>query len=198
MILLALGTGIILSFGFGSVFFALLQTSIDHGYTKGIKMASGVFFSDIIMVFIVLFGSSYLPDWSAYANYFKIIAAFFLVLLGVSQFLEVNLSKKVSSGKKSNFFYFFTKGAFLNAINPMNFITWLVLTASLISYHWSYPKQLWFFSICLITIFISECLIAFYATKISLFLNVNSLKWIKRSTGLIFIGLAIKLLLDVY
>ena len=198
MILLAIGTGILLSFGFGSVFFALLQTSIDYGYTKGIKMASGVLFSDFVMLSLILFGFDLLSDLSTYGSVFKAIAAILLLALGISQFLNFKLSKKVAKGKKSNFLYFFTKGIILNTINPVNFMTWLLLTASLATYEWETRKLVMFYLVCLSTIFLTESVISIYAAKLSRFLNETWLRRLKIATGIIFIAIAFKLFWDAY
>ncbi|MFM9944465.1 MAG: LysE family transporter, partial [Bacteroidia bacterium] len=52
--------GILLGFGFGTVFFALIQNSIKHGFKKGLDIAIGVVISDILIISLILFGSQYL------------------------------------------------------------------------------------------------------------------------------------------
>ncbi|MFT7483267.1 MAG: L-lysine exporter family protein LysE/ArgO, partial [Oceanospirillaceae bacterium] len=89
LILFALVTGFVLSFGFGSVFFALIQTSIDHGYKAGRNIALGVAVGDVALVAIAILGTGFLPNIPNFENYVRIIAATLLFGLGISQFRKV-------------------------------------------------------------------------------------------------------------
>lgn len=194
----ALLTGAILSFGFGSVFFALIQSSLDHGYTKGIKMAAGVTVSDIILVSFALLGTSFLPDIPNFEQYFRIVGAVLLVGLAIGQFKSFTLPQKVHGTKMMNFLYFFIKGFLLNIMNPVNFLTWVAVSAGLKTYNYSFKDELLFFGISIVTIFLVESLIAYFSGKLKVVLNEKLMLRIKQITGLIFIALAIRLVSDVF
>lgn len=194
----AIVTGVILSFGFGSVFFALIQSSLDHGYTKGIKMAAGVTISDVLLVFLALVGTSFLPQIPNFEKYFRIIGAMLLLGLAVGQFSSFKLPEKVESTKMMNFLYFFIKGFLLNILNPVNFLTWVAVSAGLKSYNFSFQEELLFFAIAMLTIFVSESLIAYFSDKLKRVLNEKLMLRIKQITGIIFIGLAFKLGYDAF
>lgn len=192
----ALLTGAILSFGFGSVFFALIQSSLDYGFTKGVKMAAGVTVSDILLVFLALVGTSFLPQIPNFEKYFRIIGALLLIGLAIGQFKSFQLPKKVEGTKMMNFLYFFVKGFLLNIINPVNFLTWVAVSAGLKSYAFSFNEELLFFGIAIVTIFISESLIAYFSGRLKRVLNETLMLRVKQVTGIIFICLAAKLLWD--
>ncbi|TAG50601.1 MAG: LysE family translocator, partial [Runella slithyformis] len=50
-------TGVLLCLTFGTVFFALIQTSLQRGYQSGISIAMGVVASDAFFVFCAVFGT---------------------------------------------------------------------------------------------------------------------------------------------
>jgi L-lysine exporter family protein LysE/ArgO len=55
-------SGFVLSLMLGTVFFALIQNSIDYGFTTGIYIAAGVVVSDVLFISAALFGPAwYLP-----------------------------------------------------------------------------------------------------------------------------------------
>jgi L-lysine exporter family protein LysE/ArgO len=194
----ALLTGIVLSFGFGSVFFALIQSSLDYGFTKGVKMAAGVTVSDILLVFLALVGTSFLPQIPNFEKYFRIIGAILIIGLAIGQFKSFKLPEQVEGTKMMNFLYFFVKGFLLNILNPVNFLTWVAVSAGLKTYDISFERELLFFGIAIITIFVSESLIAYFSGRLKKVLNETLMLRIKQGTGLIFVCLAAKLLFDAF
>ncbi|MEZ4902445.1 MAG: LysE family transporter [Spirosomataceae bacterium] len=60
--LYGLFTGILLCLTFGTVFFALIQASIERGPRSGVQIALGVVVSDAFFVFTAIFGTSFLPN----------------------------------------------------------------------------------------------------------------------------------------
>lgn len=190
-------TGVFLSLGFGSVFFALIQDSIDHGYKAGIKIALGVVFGDIILVALAIAGTSFLPNIPHFADYARLIGAVLLLGLAVSQFIKRPLPNKVQQYRLARFFFFFGKGFILNVINPVNFLSWVVASASLKSYRYDFGEEVAFFVTCIIMIFVCEALISFFAHKIKQRFSEKVMQNIKYVTGTVFFCIAVKLLYDV-
>ena len=79
--------GVILGFGFGTVFFALIQNSIKHGFRKGLDIATGVVLSDILIISLILFGSQYLDEIDRYKDVIKYSGGILLIGLGIYQFV---------------------------------------------------------------------------------------------------------------
>jgi L-lysine exporter family protein LysE/ArgO len=191
-------TGLILSFGFGSVFFALIQDSIQYGYKAGVKISLGVVFADIIMVAIAFLGTSFLPDIPNFGLYSRIFGAFLLISLGLVQFRKSKAPSKMQDFKLAQFFYFFGKGFLLNVINPVNFISWMLVSATLKGYKYDFIDEILFFSTCIIMIFVVESAFAVFADRIKTKLNDNTTRYIKYASGLVFIGVGLKMVYDAY
>lgn len=200
LIFLALLTGFVLSFGFGSVFFALIQTSIDYGYKAGRNIALGVAVGDILLVALAIFGTVFLPNIPNFENYVRIIAATLLFGLGISQFRKTKV-KVATTEVKSNvkdLIYFISKGLVLNVVNPVNFLAWVLVSSTLKTYNYSLIEEVLFFSICIGTVFTTETLIAYFADKVRAKLSDRLMIAIKYATGAIFLALGTKFLLDYF
>ncbi len=198
-VILGLLSGIILSLGFGSVFFALIQSSIDHGYKAGIKIATGVLIGDFLLIALALVGTSFLPEIPHFDFFARSIGSLLLVGLGISQFRNSSLSHKVVQvGGVTQFLYFIGKGFILNVINPVNFFSWVLLSASLKSYQFDRFEEITCLSVCLLTIFVCESGFAISAHQIKKKLSDEAIMWIKRTSGLIFLGIAGKLAWDLF
>ncbi|MDZ7936650.1 MAG: LysE family transporter [Emticicia sp.] len=191
-------TGLVLSFGFGSVFFALIQDSIKYGYKAGVKISLGVVFGDIIMVAIAFFGTSFLPDIPHFGLYSRIFGAFLLISLGLTQFRKPKAPSKIQDFKLARFFYFFGKGFLLNVINPVNFISWMLVSATLKGYKYDHLDEIIFFTTCIIMIFVVESAFAIFADRIKTKLNDNTTLYIKYASGLVFMGVGLKMVYDAY
>ena len=190
-------TGLVLSFGFGSVFFALIQDSIENGYKAGIKISLGVVFGDVLMVAIAFLGTSFLPNLPNFGLYSRIFGSIVLIGLGISQFRKTTAPTKKKDFKLARFFYFFGKGFLLNVINPVNFLSWMVISASLKSYKYDIYDEVAFFLTTLIMIFAVESFFAVFADKIKNKMGDKTIQTIKYVSALVFIGVGLKLIYDV-
>ena len=190
-------SGLILSFGFGSVFFALVQDSIDNGYKAGMKMSLGVVFGDILIIVIAFLGTSFLPNFPNFGYYSRIIGSILLFGLGIAHFIKSNTTTKKRDFKLSRFFYFFGKGFLLNAINPVNFLSWMVISASLKSYKYDIYDEIAFFSTAIIMIFVVESAFAIFADKIRNKMSDKTMLYFKYFSGIVFIGVGLKMVYDV-
>ncbi len=197
-IILGFSAGVILSFGFGSVFFALIQNSLDYGYKAGIKISLGVVFGDILMVAISFYGTTLLPQNPDFTQYSRIFGSLLLLGLGFAQFRKSKPPSKIQDFKLARFFYFFGKGFLLNIINPVNFLAWAILSNTLKSYKYDFIEEISFFITCILMIFIIETLIAYFAHRVREKLKENTMQNIKIITGLVFIGVGLKLIYDLF
>ncbi|MFD2520404.1 LysE family translocator [Emticicia soli] len=191
-------TGVVLSFGFGSVFFALVQNSLDYGYMAGVKISLGVIFGDVIMIVIAYLGTSFLPDIPHFATYSRVFGSLLLVGLGVAQFSNTKPPTQIQDFKLARFFYFFGKGFLLNVINPVNFISWMVVSATLKGYKYDIYDETAFFTTCVIMIFAMESAFAIFADRIKSRLNNLTIQRIKYFSGIVFIGIGMKLIYDIF
>lgn len=191
-------SGILLSLGFGSVFFALIQTSIDHGYKAGIKIASGVLIGDFLLIALAIWGTSFLPNIPDFELYSRLIGFVLLVGLGLAQFRKSGgFSHKAAEVRLVAYIYFIAKGFVLNVINPVNFFAWVILSASLKTYQFTLFEEMTALGVCLFMIFVCESGMALFAHKIKQRLSDNTVSYIKKGSGIVFLGIAGKLLWDL-
>lgn len=191
-------TGVVLSFGFGSVFFALIQDSIQYGYKAGVKISLGVIFGDIIMVMIAYLGTSFLPNIPNFGLYSRLFGSILLITLGLVQFRKTKAPSKIQDFNLARFFYFFGKGFLLNVINPVNFISWMLVSATLKGYRYDLLDETLFFTTCILMIFIMESAFAIFADRIKNQLNDKTILYIKYVSGLVFMGVGLKMIYDAY
>lgn len=189
-------TGAFLSVGFGTIFFMLIQTSAEHGYKAGVKIALGVVLSDIIMITVAVLGASFIPFSNELAVYGRLIGAIFLISLALFQLKKTSLLRSAGHTRAASFFYFMSKGFLLNILNPTNFISWLVVSTSLQTYQYDGIETFVFFTSSMVALFLSESLTSFYAAKIRHWISEKSVRKLKYVTSLIFVITAIKLLYD--
>jgi L-lysine exporter family protein LysE/ArgO len=191
-----LGTGVVLGLGFGTVFFALIQNSITHGFKKGLDIAIGVVLCDILITSVVLFGSQYADEIDKYKNVIKYSGGLLLIGLGIFQFFpqKPTLDKDGIVISKSRFF-FITKGFLLNFLNPINFLAWLAIQTYIKGVNgYSTIQSVYFFLGAIISIFSIEVLISLLANYIGRKLSEKVIKMVNYTAGYIFIILGIILI----
>lgn len=196
--LFALGKGLlfgmVMSMMLGTVFFALIQNSIQNGWNKGVMIAAGVVFSDMIFISLAIFGVSFItPD--EHNMWIEVAAVVLLLFLGVNSIMNRTPKIVYPDTKFGKALYYFGNGFLLNGLNPVNFLFWAGLAVTART-EWQYdtPTLMVFFAGCLCSIFLSEVGISFGAHKIKRFLNENILIWINRITGSVFILAALYLI----
>lgn len=126
-----IGLGILISIlSFGPAFFTLIHSAITGGRNHGMKVALGIFLSEMTMMLVCFFGFSHIFTYPAFQLVFSFVAAVSILYIGVK-----GVSKKYESfiqsiqvkttGKES-----FLKGFLMNLMNPFVFVVWLGLLAT--------------------------------------------------------------------
>ena len=184
-------SGIALCLTFGTVFFSLVQNSVDNGFRTGVKIAFGVFVSDVIFVFFAIFGTTFLPDVTNFQKWIAVAGIVFLLVLGVNNFINGQPKIAYPKTRFGNLLYYFTTGFLLNALNPVNFITWVTIATyirSNLNFHMG--QVVTFFTASVIAVFVVECAIAFYANKLKRLFTPKVVLIFNRVTGAVFILIA--------
>lgn len=181
-------SGFVMSLMLGTVFFALIQHSIDYGFKTGIIISLGVIVSDLIFVSIAVFGTSLIPAIRENENTIRLLGGCLLLFLGISSW-RVNKRKiAYPATQKGSLFYFMGKGFLLNALNPVNLFTWVAVATYLNgALKYNLGLQSVYFTACLLAIFITEILIALGASKLRHIINNTFLLFINRLAGSVFI-----------
>lgn len=198
--LFALGKGLfwgfVMSLMLGTVFFSLIQNSIEYGWKKGMMIAAGVVSSDFIFITLAILGVQFIdneePNIWIHGG-----AVLLLTLMGINMISKKKTSISYPQTRFGKALFFFSNGFLLNVLNPVNFLFWAGW-AAVARTEWGYemPQLIIFFTGCLISIFFTEVLISFSAHRIKPYLSEKLLGWINKGTGLIFIGIAVYLVID--
>jgi threonine/homoserine/homoserine lactone efflux protein len=184
-------TGIALCLTFGTVFFSLVQNSVDNGFGSGVKIALGVFTGDAIFVFFAIFGTALWPVIPGFQNWMAGAGILFLLLLGMINLIKGQPSLAYPKTKFGNFIYYFTTGFFLNALNPVNFISWVTIASYIrTNLHYNLDQVLVFFGASLISVFLVECGIAMSAHRLKRIFTPRVVTVFNKVTGVVFIFIA--------
>lgn len=178
--------GFLMCVSFGTVFFALLQNSVDNGYWSGVKISIGGILSDIMYISIAIFGVSFLPHIEHFDMILRTIGAIFLLVIGVASWRTQSPKLAYPKTKLGDLFYYLGLGFTLNTINPVNFFIWAGLAASVSAL--SASSQLVFFFGCLSAVFLTQFVIAYYANYFQKYFTTKTITLINRVAGTTFIG----------
>ncbi len=192
-------TGIALSLMLGTVFFALLRNSLQYGHQSGLYIATGVIVCDVIFISLALLSEGFAIFLKTYQTSISIVGGIALVAMGILLVMKAAPKKTegqlMGNGKKSAWL-FFMNGFLLNLLNPVNFFSWLAISTMLtIRFNYTINDKAYFFLASLCSIFLVEILVAFGASKVKQWITPFVLKRINQISGLIFIGIGIKLTL---
>ena len=187
-ILLGFLLGAALCLTFGTVFFALIQNSVDNGFRSGMKIVFGVITGDILFVLAALLGTSFLPKAQWFENTMAVVGVVFLIALGLVNILKGTPRLAYPKTSLGNFVYYFTTGFFLNALNPVNFVAWVAIVAYIRSHlHYSDAQQYGFMIAALVGVFATETALAYYANRLKRLFTPRVVKIFNRTTGVVFL-----------
>jgi L-lysine exporter family protein LysE/ArgO len=197
--LFGLATGILLCSTFGTVFFSLVQTSVDNGFRDALKIVCGVIVCDILFVFFAIYGTAMLPQIPHFEKWLAGAGITFLSAMGLASLFRGQPKLVYPKTRVGNFLYYFTTGFLLNGLNPVNFISWFTLATYVrSSLHYSHNQVLVFFATSLLGVFGTESLIAYFAKKFQRLFTPVRILWFNRITGLVFLFIAAQLLYNVF
>lgn len=184
-------SGFLLCLTFGTVFFSLLQNSVDNGYKSGLKIALGVVVCDSLFIASALFGTAFLPKFDGFDLILTLIGVVFLIIMGLVNILKGTPRLAYPKTRFGNFLYYFWTGFFLNGLNPINFITWVTLVAYLRnSLHYAFKEQIAFLTMSVLGIFLTQSGIALSAHKLKRFFTPRIVLYFNRLTGVVFLAIA--------
>ncbi|GAA4447868.1 hypothetical protein GCM10023091_43530 [Ravibacter arvi] len=192
-------TGILLCSTFGTVFFSLVQTSVDNGFRDALKIVVGVIICDIIFVFFAIYGTASLPNIPHFEKWLGGTGIVFLAALGSINILKGQPKLVYPTTRVGNFVYYFTTGFLLNGLNPVNFISWVTLATYVrSSLHYDHNQVLIFFAASLLGVFVTESLIAYFAKRFQRLFTPRRILIFNRVTGAVFLAIAGQLLYSVF
>ena len=187
-------TGVALCLTFGTVFFALIQNSVDNGYKAGLTITLGVVLGDAIYITFALLGTSIIPNSEALEPVLAAVGVLFLVVLGLFNIIKGTPRIAYPKTKFGNYAYYFTTGFLLNALNPINFVSWVTIAAYIRhSLHYTVNQQVVFMGFALLGVVAAESALAVFAHKLKRFFTPGVALAFNRITGIVFIIVAARL-----
>ncbi|GAB4488273.1 MAG: hypothetical protein OHK0019_04350 [Saprospiraceae bacterium] len=183
-------TGVAMSLMLGTVFFALIQNSIEYGVRSGMFIATGVILSDIILISLSFFHVELLPAGGSVEMWIRLFGGSLLIVYAVSS-LRKRRKIEYRRFERGGVFFLIATGFMLNILNPGNFIGWLAVSTQLTQVAgYSLPQCLLFFAGALSAIFCTEILIAFSASLLKKILTDVFLRRLDIAVGVLFLGFA--------
>jgi threonine/homoserine/homoserine lactone efflux protein len=192
-ILEGLEMGLLLSMMIGPVFFALVTTSMDHGFKQSAILAFGVFLSDLVYVVVTYFGVqalTFIPNVEQYLGFF---GGLILISIGIRFFRKkiTDLPKETPSSL-ANQGKALMQGFGINGINPFVMLFWLSI-ASMVSIksNWGIADRAFFYAALLFTVFGFDLAKAFLAEKLAHLMSLKVRKALQVFAGFMicFFGL---------
>jgi len=194
-----IGLGFVLSFLTGPVFFALIKTSIEKGFSAGVSLAGGVVVSDVFYVAISLYSTSFIALENTYRLQIGIAGSSILFIIGLYYlFKKVKVNYEQTNSKRKNTGYFI-KGFLMCIFNPAILLYWLSVTSSVISISGEIkPSQIIpFFGSILITQFSLDVLKAYYANKLRYRIKEKNIARLNRVAGVLILIFAARLIFNL-
>ena len=193
-ILIGFFTGVALCLTFGTVFFSLIQNSVDNGYKAGLTITLGVVLGDSIYVTFALLGTAMIPHSKQLEPILALVGVVFLVVLGLFNIIKGTPRIAYPKTKFGNYAYYFTTGFLLNALNPINFVSWVTIAAYIRhSLNYDTSQQVVFMVAALVGVATAESALAIYAHKLKRFFTPRVALIFNRVTGVVFIVVAARL-----
>jgi len=194
-----IGLGFVLSFLTGPVFFALIKTSIEKGFSAGVSLAGGVVLSDVFYVGLSLYGTSFIALENAYRIQIGVAGSSILFAIGLYYlFKKVKVDYEQNSSKRKNTGYFI-KGFLMCIFNPAILLYWLSVTSSVISISGEIKSSeiIPFFGSILVTQFSLDVLKAYYANKLRYRIKEKNIALLNRIAGILILIFAARLIFNL-
>jgi L-lysine exporter family protein LysE/ArgO len=189
-----LGVGVVLSSMLGTVFFFLVQNSIDNGAKSSVVVSLGVILSDIILITLSYFNATLIPHDGTAEMMVRLIGASFIIGLGFSNIYKKAKVAYSHEAPKSKLLLA-VKGFSLNFFNPGNFFSWVATSAMLSNVlKFSIGQRIWFYVGALTAIFLMEMLISYGAVSLKRFISPQLLQKINFVLGCVFVVFGVVLL----
>jgi len=182
-------TGLIFIFALGPAFFALIQTSVQHGFKKAIFLAFGISASDTFYVLLALFGMSKVLQGAQVKLWMGIFGSILLVTFAVySWFMKPTRYEEKDFSSGSNYWRQFLKGLLLNGLNPLMIVFWATWISTItVRYEYGFYEQIQFFIGMLIMILSLDVCKAMVAQKLKYLITARFIVNMNRTVAIILL-----------
>lgn len=180
--------GLTLTILLGPIFIVLIQSSLENGSKAGLIAASGIWFSDIVIVVLSL---KFVQNISPYVQsqgfvlWVGLIGGVVLIGVGVaSLFKKAVINFKQEPMGKSGMFSYWIKGFMVNTVNPFTFIFWLSTITTFVAKRQLNDLESWLFvGSIILTIIVTDSMKVFLAKVIRKRITTEKLTLINKIAG---------------
>ncbi len=195
-----LGLTLALFFGFGPVFFALIQTGIHRGFTKGFFLAVGAFFNDLTVVTLSIIGAHAIMNTMHKHQLLGVIGGIVLMIFGIAALRhKIDIAEGEDENIKLNephALMFLLKGYLLNIANPFVWLFWPTVVLGVAApFVTNTHDMILFFAGTLGVIFSSDVAKVFLASKIKNYITDKFLRLINNIAGIVIFVFGIVLII---
>lgn len=201
-VLSGVSLGLVLALLVGPVFFMLIDTSIKKGFFKAFVLSVGVVLSDAFFIVLTYFSSAALGFMNSYKSEIGTGGGILLIIFGV-----INIVKKphiksadIDLPDDSKSLYIdMIKGFMMNALNPFVLIFWIGVSG-VVSANQQFTDMhvVIFYVFVLVTVFSTDILKAWLASRLKSFLKPALILTINRLSGAGLILFGLRLLYQLY
>jgi threonine/homoserine/homoserine lactone efflux protein len=196
--------GILLAISVGPIIFAIIKQSINYGHKAGYVFVAGVSLSDITLLVICNFFTSFFEAVIKHQEIIAIAGSVFLISAGIYT-LFFKKSEIVTDSvipeqafRKRDWVGAFFSGYFMNMLNPSVFIFWFAWSAAILADAASYSNPLQYrmivFGTCLVFVLLTDLLKVALAGKLRPKLTPKNLHLINILSGIILVGFGVALI----
>lgn len=200
-------TGLLLCIMLGPIFFALIQAGVERGMRAGLMVGLGIWISDLIFIFSVFFGASYLvavTEWTGFKATFGAIGG--IILLGFGIGMMVTKSPPlptIEEGRPAigakTYLGLWIKGFLINTINPFTFFFWLsVMSLIMLGEDYSTNAATLFFIGVMATIILTDTLKVALAKFIRRYMTDRHIHLLRIISGAALVVFGVVLMVKVF
>jgi threonine/homoserine/homoserine lactone efflux protein len=182
-------TGLLLSIFVGATFFMLIETSMTRGFRAALWFDAGVLCSDAAMIWAVYFFTTWITATLVQNTYFNVAGGLIFMGFGLNYIVSRQPNDRIVQSK-SRYARLFLNGFIINLLNPSVIIFWLgAMALALSEFRLSGRETFAYFGTALGIVASTDILKAYFAYRLSTFINAKVLRLIYIFSGLLMIGL---------
>jgi len=192
--------GLFLALLTGPVFFKLVQTSLNHGFSKGIYFALGISFSDAIYACLAYFGIASFFQSPEVIFWMGKIGGMVLVIFGISSIVSALKGKTMVKESKNRFFKdnYFLQGLTINFLSPAVIFYWMgIITVGKVRFEIQEDDILYYLLGILVTILSFDFLKSYLAHRLKSILTFTVVRNLNFIVGIVLIAFGLILFFQV-
>lgn len=181
-------TGFLLSIFVGATFFMLIETSMTRGLKAALWFDLGVVLCDATIIAVVYFFASWINRTVVHNEYFSIAGGIVFMGFGVNYIFLRQPNDPALIAKNRNL-KLLMNGFIINLMNPSVVFFWLgTMAVTLSEFKYTGRNTFMYYAATLITMASLDVTKAYFASRISKFINPRVLRIVYILSGILMFG----------